>query len=156
MPYFANSVPPIGSPPGTMMGRASREESRGLQSGLRLTGTNYSRGSSHISDKSSKGRLYMKPNVIQPAAFKRNITNTHLPEVPEVRDHHARFPNAMGGASPSINPINATRSPYLDDTFARKSPIGPSNPLAYKAPGKLSGSTVAPSFVQKGGLRQPA
>jgi hypothetical protein len=155
MPFFANNVPVIGSPPGTMMqGRQSREESRGLPSGLKMaTSGNFSRGSSHISDKSSKGRMYMKPpSVIQPAAFHRNLPN--LPEVPEVRGmRDFRLPNMRDPSAIGINPIAQNmKSPYVDEQYSRKSPIGLGNvPAPYKAPGKISNSMITPSFLSKAG-----
>ena len=88
-PYFANNVPIIRAPP-TGAGRMSREsniQSRGIPSAFHRTQSKYSQGSSHISEKSSKGRLYMKPpGVIQPANFgNKNMNLQRLPEVPENR-----------------------------------------------------------------------
>ena len=78
----------------------------------------FDRGSSHIGDKSAKGRLYMKPaNVIQPVGFNRAGPPTNLPEVPELRGREHRLPVLREPAA--IGPIKgptpeAPRNPYLN------------------------------------------
>ena len=88
-PYFQNFAPVLQNPPSSH-GPVSRGllESRDkdpYQPTVMRTNSKWSEGSSHISEKSAKGRIKMKPSAIQPAQYgKATGVLPKLKEVPEV------------------------------------------------------------------------
>jgi len=123
-PYFTNFTGILQNPPSSH-GPVSRGllESRDKDpyAGRDPVRTNskWSQGSSHISDKSAKGRIFMKPNVIQPAQYgvakaQPGAALPKLREVPEVPSE-AFLPKRLPGLAPAFPMPQPPPRAKLDD-----------------------------------------
>jgi serine/threonine protein kinase len=131
-PYFTNFAGILQNPPsshgpvsrGLLESRdkdpyASRDPAR--------TNSKWSQGSSHISDKSAKGRIFMKPSVIQPAQYgvlkaQPGGALPKLREVPEVPSE-AFLPKKLPGLAPAFpmpqQPLRAKLDDYGEELMAQ-------------------------------------
>ena len=121
-PYFTNFTGIVQNPPSAHgpMSRGlleSRDKDPYMGKDPGRTNSKWSQGSSHISDKSAKGRISLKPNVIQPAQYgvpkvQHGGALPKLREVPEVPSE-AFLPKRLPGLAP-VFPVQPPRA-KVDD-----------------------------------------